>query len=382
MRILLVGEYSRLHNSLKEGLTELGHDVLILGSGDGFKNYPVDLHISHSFKGFFLKKLRTAIHKLSSIDLGSLEIYFKAKRKVSPLEKFDIVQLINESSIKTQPKYEIKFIKFLKSKCNKLFLLSCGVDYVSMNFTMNNGFKYSMLDPYKSNHGLNKKYQFQLMYLNKEYQKLHQYIITSCNGIITTDLDYHLPYLSYDKTDNYLGMVPNPINVNEINYIPIKIKNKVVIFHGINKSAVHKKGNEYFIKALVEIDKKFGDKIEIITTTDLPYLKYIKAYNSCHILLDQVYGYDQGFNALEAMSKGKVVFTGAETEWLDYYNIEEDTIAINAIPDYKSIVEKLEWLILNPKKIEEISLNARRFVEKEHDYILVANRYLQHWMNN
>jgi len=42
MNILLIGEYSRLHNSLKEGLQELGHNVVILGFKDGFKDFPVD----------------------------------------------------------------------------------------------------------------------------------------------------------------------------------------------------------------------------------------------------------------------------------------------------------------------------------------------------
>jgi len=41
MRILLVGEYSRLHNSLKEGLVKIGHDVFLLSRGDGFKNTQV-----------------------------------------------------------------------------------------------------------------------------------------------------------------------------------------------------------------------------------------------------------------------------------------------------------------------------------------------------
>jgi hypothetical protein len=30
---------------------------------------------------------------------------------------------------------------------------------------------------------------------------------------------------------------------------------------------------------------------------------YINSYNKAHILLDQVYAYDQGYNALEAMAK-------------------------------------------------------------------------------
>ena len=45
MRILLVGEYSRLHNSLKEGLLTLNHEVKIVGTGDDFKNFPVDFSI-------------------------------------------------------------------------------------------------------------------------------------------------------------------------------------------------------------------------------------------------------------------------------------------------------------------------------------------------
>ena len=46
MKILLIGEYSRLHNSLKEGLEFLNHEVTIVGTGDKFKNFPVDVSIS------------------------------------------------------------------------------------------------------------------------------------------------------------------------------------------------------------------------------------------------------------------------------------------------------------------------------------------------
>ena len=42
MKILLVGEYSGLHNSLKEGLIQLNHKVTLVSSGDNFKNYPSD----------------------------------------------------------------------------------------------------------------------------------------------------------------------------------------------------------------------------------------------------------------------------------------------------------------------------------------------------
>ena len=84
-------------------------------------------------------------------------------------------------------------------------------------------------------------------------------------------------------------------------------------------------------------------------------------------------------SSIEAMAKGKVVFTGAETEWLEHYNLEEDSIVINALPNAEQIASKLEWLILNPNKIDSISRNARLFIEREHDYIASSKKYLQAW---
>lgn len=376
MRILLVGEYSRLHNSLKEGLQEFGHEVVVMASGDGFKNYPVDVYINHSFHNKLLKKLKVLIYKLTSIDLGSIQMYLRAKKQLKALGDFDIVQLINESAINVRPKFEIKFIKQLLIHTNKLYLLSCGIDYMCMSHMMNKGFRYSIMSPYLEDKSLKKTYKFQLIFLTKPYKKLHDFIIQNCDGVIASDIDYHIPYKWKEK---YLGLIPNPINTEKIKFSPLKINGKIKIFHGVNKSALHKKGSHYFFDALEIIKKKYSEKVDIQTVYSLPYNEYIKIYDSCHILLDQVMGYDQGYNALEAMAKGKVVFTGAEQEWLEYYNLKENTVAINALPEASSIAQKLEWLILNPHKIEEISRNARSFIENEHDYKRIAEQYLIKW---
>lgn len=379
MRILLVGEYSRLHNSLKEGLQELGHEVIIMASGDGFKQYPVDAYVNHSFHNIILKKIKVLFYRLTKIDLGSLERFYKAKKHLNHLGDFDVVQLINESSLKMQPNYEIKFIECLLKQTKKLYLLSCGIDYVCMTYMMQEKFRYSIMSPYLQDKSLKSTYKFQLIYLAKAYKKLHDYILKHCNGVIATDMDYHLPYLGKKK---YLGLIANPINIEDITFKALKVEGKIKIFHGVNKAAMHKKGSQFFFDALKIIEQKYADKIEVQTVYSLPYKEYIKIYDSCHILLDQVLGYDQGYNALEAMAKGKVVFTGAEQEWLDYYNLQEDTVAINALPDANAIAQKLEWLILNPDKIEEISRQARVFIEKHHNYKAIAKVYLDTWMNN
>jgi len=192
-------------------------------------------------------------------------------------------------------------------------------------------------------------------------------------------MDYEIPLLGHSK---YLGMVPNPINCDGVQFIPPKIGDKIVIFHGINRSNYFKKGNYIFEEALVIVQKKYAEKVDIIIVENLPYHEYINKYNQAHIVLDQVFAYDQGFNALEAMAKGKVVFTGAEKEWLDYYNLTENTVAINALPDAQSIADKLEWLILHPEKIIEIAISARQFIEDEHNYIESAKGYLEKWSSN
>ena len=59
MKILFVGEFSRLHNSLKEGLLALGHEVVLVNNGDGFKNFPADISIRAAFlKSKLLVKAR------------------------------------------------------------------------------------------------------------------------------------------------------------------------------------------------------------------------------------------------------------------------------------------------------------------------------------
>lgn len=376
MRILLVGEYSRLHNSLKEGLIALGHDVLLIGNGDGFKKYPVDISLDHSFHHSFLKKFKIAFHKMTAINLGHYEIYLKTLFHSKKLRGFDVVQLINETSIKSSPKLEIRFLKRILRDNKSLYYLSCGIDYQCMTYMMEGKFKYSIMSPYLADKTLYETYKFQLQYLNKEHKKLHDFIYERSNGVIASDMDYHIPLLGHQA---YLGMIPNAINVDKIAYIPYQIEGKIKIFHGVNSKVMAKKGNAYFAEALQLIESRYGDKVEVITTYSIPYAQYIKLYDDCHILLDQVYGYDQGYNALEAMAKGKVVFTGAEDEWLDYYQLEPDTVAINALPDVDYLVEKLSWLIENPDKIVEISKNARAFIEREHHYLKIAQTYITTW---
>ena len=130
--------------------------------------------------------------------------------------------------------------------------------------------------------------------------------------------------------------------------------------------------------SLRHIREKYKEQIEIIEVESIPYKDYIKLYNASHILLDQTYAYDQGYNSLEAMAHGKVVFSGFSDEFKSHYNITKK-IGIHTTPDVKAIVKNLSWLIENPSEILEISKNARAYIETYHDYEKVAKTYVDTW---
>ena len=238
------------------------------------------------------------------------------------------------------------------------------------------GFRYSLMDPYHENPDLKSDYKYIQDYKSKSHRKTHDLVFENIKGVIATDFDYVLPLLNHKQ---FLGLVPNPINIDHIDFKPLEVENTVVIFLGINRGTYHKKGIPFFEKALKIIEDTYLEKVKIIRVESIPYKQYIKLYKEAHIILDQVYAYDQGYNALEAMAAGKVVFTGAEKEFLEHYGLEEDEICFNALPDVNAIVTKLSILIENPNRILEIGSKARKFIAKEHDYKKIASLYLERW---
>ncbi len=378
MKILLLGEYSRLHNSLKEGLVQFGHEVTIIGCGDKFKQFPVDYSIyaktcnENKIANFVFKSIR----KVIGFDFEKIEKAIRFYLLLPKLKSYHHVQLINSDALETYPILSRFLYKKLFHKIKNRSLLICGDETPIVDYWFRKELKYSVLTPYFEDNSLEKEFQFPLKYRKNNYRKTFNWLAKNCQKLITSDLDYEIPM---QKMGFQTTFIQNPINVDYINFQPLAIDDKIIIFLGINRLSYTKKGIIYFEKALDIIQEKYRDKIEIIVTENLPYNEYISKYNKAHILLDQVFAYDQGYNALEAMANGKVVFTGAETEFLNQYHLQEDEVCINALPDENQIAAKISFLIEHPEKIMKISKNARNFVEKEHDYKTIAAKYLTCW---
>jgi hypothetical protein len=378
VRILLVGEFSRLHNSLKEGLTALGHEVVIIANGDGFKNYPTDLSTKAKWCETKLGNIpRQIIFRLTRFDIARIEFGIRFYFHLNKLKDFDVVQFINEAPIQTIPGLERFLLKKLIHQNKKTFLLCCGVDYLVAQHFIEKKERYSIMNPYFENPKSKQEIRYILEFLSSDHIKTHQLIYQNIHGVIASDIDYLLPMQGHPK---FLGLTPNPINTAAIDFSELKIDDKIILFLGINRGTYFTKGITFFEKALEIVKEKMGDRIEIIIAENLPYQTYINQYNRAHIILDQVYSFDQGYNALEAMAKGKVVFTGAEIEFEKYYNLTEK-VAINALPDVDSLVKDLTHLIENPSEISAIGKRAITFIEEHHNYKNCAEDYLSKWTN-
>lgn len=379
MRILLIGDYSGLHSALKKGLTQHANvrEVVLVGDGDKFKDLQVDVSIrpqwTTSRGGVFFRK---AIHKVFRWDIAEVEKGWRAQRQLKQWSDFDVVQLINDRPIQTLAFWERSLLKKIVAQNKKVYLLSCGIDVYGFQYLTSHPEEWSLFQPLFANPALKKYYAYVDVYRQSRVIKTQRMIVEHCQGIIASDIDYVNPNSTHPK---YKGLIPHPIVIEEVSLELPVIDNTVRIFLGINRGNYHQKGISFFEEALLEIQEKYGDRVEICIAEQLPYQAYQKAQQKADIVLDQVFSKDQGYNALEAMAKGKVVFTGAHSEFLDHYGLAEDEVCIEAKPDVLYLVHKLSALIENKAIRSKIGQRAQQFVREIHDCKTIANQYVQIW---
>ena len=113
---------------------------------------------------------------------------------------------------------------------------------------------------------------------------------------------------------------------------------------------------------------------------NLPYDEYTHRMRQSHVILDQLYSYTPGTNALIAMAQGLVAVSGAEPE---YYDLIGETInkpIINVSPLVEGDIDrKLTWLVEHRDQLPAMARASRAFVEKHNAASVVAQRYLDFW---
>lgn len=371
MKILLMGEYSNVHATLAEGLRKLGHHVTVLSNGDFWKNYPRDIDLVRKpgkLGGImYMMKLYTIVHKLRG---------------------YDIVQLINPMFLELKAECIFPIYQYLRKHNKKIILGGFGMDYYWVSVCCKDKpLRYSDFnigDKLRTNTDALKERKD---WLGTEKGRLNQMIAEDCDGIITGLYEYWACYQpSFPQKTTFIPFpikpqLITPGNSNSHTYvenhqvIPLDIPKKVKLFIGINKSRSEYKGTDIMLKAAQAIAKKYPDKTELRIAENIPFAEYVKMMNGSDAILDQLYSYTPSMNPLEAMARGIICIGGGEPE--NYEIIHEDKLRpiINVLPNYESVYQELEHLVLHPELIPLLKQQSIEYINKHHDYIKVAKRY-------
>ncbi len=362
MKILLLGEFSNVHNTLAEGLRKLGHDVTVASDGDNWKDYPRDIdlkryNISFGATAAFMKKLASALPQIVG---------------------YDVVQFINPVFLPLKAQKIAPIYRFLRKHNRSMFLGAFGMDHFWVKAGLNcKTFRYSDF-----NLGDTERHDGENDIWISEWGtgakgRLNCRIAENCDGIIAGLYEYYASYEPYfsDK----LCFIPFPINLDTITPKSTEPHDKVRFFIGIQKARSAYKGTDIMLRALERIVRDFPDKAEMVKAESVPFAQYQNMMNGSDVILDQLYSYTPAMNALLAMAKGLIVVGGGEEENYEILHETELRPIINVLPDEESVYAALRDLALHKERIDELSRQSVEYIKRHHDCVKVAKRYLDFW---
>lgn len=356
MKILLIGEYSNVHATLAEGLRLLGHKVTVVSNGDFWKNYPRDIDLTRQYGKF-----------------GGLRYVVKLCLTLPKMRNYDIVQLINPMFLEIKAEHIFKVYNYLRKHNKKVILCGFGMDWYWVHTCCcMKPLRYSDF-----NMGDNLRNDANALKERKEWlgttkENLNKYIAEDCDGIVTGLYEYWICY--------------NPAFPKKTVFIPFPIKedtseknttanNPIRIFIGISKSRSEYKGTDIMLRAAMDVKNKYPEKMELQIAEGVPFAEYEKMMNGSDAILDQLYSYTPSMNPLLAMSKGIICIGGGETENYEIINEKELRPIINVAPNYESVYEEIENLVLHPKRIPQLKKESIEYVKRHHEYVKVAKQY-------
>ena len=129
------------------------------------------------------------------------------------------------------------------------------------------------------------------------------------------------------------------------------------------------------LRAAEDILKKYPEKVQLLKAEGIPFEQYKKMMDGADVILDQLYSYTPSMNPLLAMSKGIICVGGGEPENYEILGEHELRPIINVEPNYESVFQQLEMLVLHPERIPELKHQSIEYVKRHHDHLKVARQY-------
>lgn len=361
MRVLLLGEYSNVHWTLAEGLRRLGHEVCVLSNGDYWKNYESDVLIPRR-EGKW----------------GAVEYLWQVVKRLPALRGYDVVQLINPCFLELKVERCAMVYRYLRRHNAKVFLGAFGNDFYWADACTRSGmFRYSEFQQFGRRTDNAFTRQIEADWIGTAKERINREMAASCNGIIAGLYEYYAAYRHYFPEK--LTFIPFPINPCAVRRKEPCGNGRVNFFIGIQRHRSVIKGTDIMLQALQRVVEEKPNLCTMCVAESVPFAEYQDMMNRSDVLLDQLYSYTPAMNALLAMAKGLVVVGGGEPENYEILGETELRPIVNVLPSEQDVYEKLSDLAQHPERIPELSRQSMEYVRRHHDYVKVAQQYVDFW---
>ena len=357
MRILLLGDYSNVHATLAEGLRELGHECVVASDGDKWKDYPRDIDLRREFG------LR-----------GNVSFVWRLMKALPKFRGYDVVQLINPIFFELKAERLAPFYRYLRRHNDKIVLGAFGMDYYwAYVNSVERPLRYSDFNFADTVRTDREAELYRNDWIGTPKETLNRMIANDCDGIVAGLYEY---WVTYRQFKDKMRFIPFPIKPEAEVEVRENDDRPVSIFVGISKSRNVYKGTDIMLAAAKAVQKKHPDKLRLRIAEGVPFAQYQHIMNSSDAILDQLYSYTPAMNSLLAMSKGIVNIGGGEPENYEILGEKELRPIVNVLPTFESCYEAIENLVLHPERLPLLKRQSIEYVRRHHDYIKVAQQYL------
>lgn len=366
MKILLIGEASFLHNTLKKGLVERGHRVTTMSDGNGWHDAPRDIDLRRD--GRWGK-------------LGGLRVVWQLLRHLPQLCGNDVVQIHNYQFVPLMYRWNTLLLRFLKLT-NRCVVKGCFGDDPQIFRRQAQGVPaYS--DTYWSGQLQNAELHRDRIAEVVEHGAEASWRKTTAmaDALVACLYEYWLDYNEPPYAAK-LHYIPLPMECEEMVRwcdLTTSPSHPITILIGLQPKRDFMKGAMKIATFVEEVARRHPGKVQIKYVEGVPYDEYMHLLAEADVLVDQLYSYTPSMNSLAAMARGTVVIGGGEEEYYEF--IGEDTLRpiINVRPDVpdEENIATIERALFTDGMLERMAQESIQFVHKYHDYRLVAKQYEQ-----
>lgn len=391
MKILLIGEASFLHNTLKKGLVERGHRVTTMSDGNGWHDAPRDIDLRRDGR---LGKL------------GGLRVVWQLLRHLPQLCGNDVVQIHNYQFVPLMYRWNTLLLRFLKLT-NRRVVKGCfgddpqifrrqaqGVPAYSDTYwsgQLQNADQHRDRIAEVVEHGAEASWRKTTRMADALVACLYEYWLDYNDPLYAAKLHYIPLPIECEEMVRWCDgeMVkcvgndtPSPSHPND-SQLPTNLTTSpphhLTILIGLQPKRDFMKGAMKIAAFVEEVARRHPGKVQIKYVEGVPYDEYMHLLAKADVLVDQLYSYTPSMNSLAAMARGTVVIGGGEEEYYEF--IGEDTLRpiINVRPDVpdEENITAIERALFTDGMLERMAQESIQFVHKYHDYRLVAKQYEQ-----